>query len=97
MEHQRPTHGSDPEREARLLRRLRAHPELMARFESILGLTEVEEGPLRTADEIEAQLVQEVRRLGNEVMQGWAVQAEARVAEELIKTHPGTRLQKKKN
>jgi|SRR5882724_3042449 len=97
MEHQRPRHESNPDREARLLEGLRAHPELMARFESILGLSEVAEGPLRTADEIEAQLIEEVRRLGHEVMQGWAVGAEARVADELTKAHPGARVRKKKS
>ena len=89
-------HGRDPQREERLLERLRAHPELLARFESILGLTEVAEGPLRTADEIEEQLVAEVRRLGHEVMSDWAVRAEERVAEEVIKANAEVRLRKKK-
>lgn len=92
----RPDHGRDPQREERLLERLRAHPELLARFESILGLTEVGEGPLRTADEIEEQLVAEVRRLGHEVMSDWAVGAEERVAEEVIKANAAVRLRKKK-
>jgi hypothetical protein len=78
------------------LERLRAHPELLARFESILGLTEVAEGPLRTADEIEEQLVAEVRRLGHEVMSDWAVRAEERVAQEVIRANAQVRLQKKK-
>lgn len=92
----RPDHGRDPQREERLLERLRAHPELLARFESILGLTEVAEGPLRTADEIEEQLVAEVRRLGHEVMSDWAVRAEERVAQEVIRANAQVRLQKKK-
>ena len=92
----RPDHGRDPQREERLLERLRAHPELLARFESILGLTEVAEGPLRTADEIEEQLVQEVRRLGHEVMVDWAMRAEERVAGEVIKANAEVRLRKKK-
>jgi hypothetical protein len=96
MAPQRPDHDRDAQREERFLERLRAHPELLARFESILGLTEVAEGPLRTADEIEEQLVQEVRRLGHEVMQDWAVRAEERVTEEVIKANAEVRLRKKK-
>jgi len=96
MAPQRPDRGSSAQREERLLERLRAHPELLARFESILGLTEVEAGPLRTADEIEEQLVQEVRRLGHEVMQDWAVRAEERVAKEVIEANAEVRLRKKK-
>ncbi len=91
-----PDHGRDPLREERLMGRLRAHPELLARFESILGLTEVAEGPLRTADEIEEQLVQEVRRLGHEVMSDWAVRAEERVAQEVLQANAEVRLRKKK-
>ena len=96
MAPRQPDHGRDPQREERLLERLRAHPELLARFESILGLAEVAEGPLRTADEIEEQLVQEVRRLGHEVMVDWAVRAEKRVAEEVLKANGEVRLRKKK-
>jgi hypothetical protein len=92
----RPDHGSDPQREERLLEGLRAHPELLARFESILGLTDVAAGPLRTADEIEEQLIQEVRRLGHEVMTDWAVRAEARVSAEVLRANAEVRLRKKK-
>ena len=96
MAPQRPDRGSEAQREERLLERLRAHPELLARFESILGLAEVAEGPLRTADEIEEQLVQEVRRLGHEVMQDWALRAEERVAGEVMQANAEVRLRKKK-
>ena len=96
MAPRRPDHGNDPQREERLWERLRAHPELLARFESILGLTEVSAGPLRSADEIEEQLIQEVRRLGHEVMTDWAVRAEARVADEVLQANAAVRLRKKK-
>lgn len=77
------------------MQRLRAHPELMARFESILELSEVEGGPLRSADEIEAQLVAEVRSMGSEVMHDWAARAEERAADELSKANPKARIRKK--
>ena len=52
------------DREAHLIEQLRERPELMERFEAILGLTECENGPVRRADDVEDMLVEEVRRLG---------------------------------
>jgi hypothetical protein len=95
MDHQTSDHGNQTQREKRFMQRLRAHPELMARFESILELSEVEGGPLRSADEIEAQLVAEVRSMGSEVMHDWAARAEERAADELSKANPKARIRKK--
>ena len=82
--------------EKQLFARLRARPDLAARFEAILALTEVEEGALRTAAEVEALLVEEVRRLGHQTMTQWAQQAEARVADEFAAAHPRASVRKKK-
>lgn len=94
----RTSHGqpTDPLREKRFLEKLRSRPELLERFEAILELTEAEGGPLRTADQIEELLVEEVRRLGNRAMQDWAGRAEGRAADELRQGTPGVRLRKKK-
>ena len=67
----------------------------MERFEAILELTESEGGKLRTADEVEDLLVEEVRRLGNRAMHDWAGGAEQRAAEELRQGVSGARLRKK--
>ena len=69
--------------EQRFLERLRQHPELLARFESILELAHSTDGPLKTADQVEELLIQELRQLGNVSMNQWAQQAEARVSDEL--------------
>lgn len=92
-------HGkaTDASREKRLIESLRRHPELMERFEAILELTNSEEGPLRTADEVEELLVEEVRRLGQRAMQDWAGGAEERVAEEMRQSLAGVRVRKKKS
>lgn len=95
MDHQTSDHGNRTQREKRFLERLRAHPELMARFESILELSEIEGGTLRSADDIEAQLVSEVRLMGSEVMHDWAERAEAHAGDELRKANPKARLRKK--
>ena len=93
-----PKHGTHPrtEREKLMLERLRRRPDLWARFEVILALTEVEGGELRTADQVEELLVEEVRRLGSETMHQWALQAEERAAGEFAAAHPRASVRKKK-
>ena len=56
------------ERELELLEKLRQHPEILARVDSILEIASSTEGPLKTADEVEELLVQEIRQLGNVTM-----------------------------
>ena len=84
------------DQEIRLLELLRQQPEMAARFESILNLASNAEGPLKTADEVEALLVEEVRRLGHTTMNQWAVGAEERVSLELREQQPEVRNRKKK-
>jgi hypothetical protein len=81
--------------EDQLIVQLRAHPEMMERLQSILEITSHAEGPLKTADEVEELLVQEMRRLGHVTMNQWAIQAEERVSAEL-KSQDSTVLSRKK-
>ena len=62
---------------------------------SILGIAGSEEGPLKTADEVEGLPIEEMRRLGHVTMTRWAIQAEARVGTEL-KDQDATVLSRKK-
>lgn len=78
------------------MKQLREHPEMMARVQSILELAYDEEGPLKTADEVEGLLIEEIRRLGNATMNQWASHAEERVSTELKQKDP-TVLGRKKN
>ena len=82
--------------EVQLLEQLRRQPEMMERLRSILELTRNAEGPLKTADEVEELLIQELRRLGNTTLCQWATQAEARVSDELKEQDPTIRSRKKK-
>jgi hypothetical protein len=82
--------------EKRFFERLRQHPELRARFESILELAHSTEGPLKTADQVEERLLQELRQLGNTSMNQWATQAEQRVSDELKAQDVTVRSRKKK-
>ena len=82
--------------EIRLIEQLRARPEILARVQSILELSNAAEGPLKTADEVESILIQEVRQLGNSTMKEWAKQAENRVSNELKEQDASVRSRKKK-
>ena len=83
--------------ELQLIEQLREHPEMMERVQSIFAITRNAEGPLKTADEVEELLIQEMRQLGNTSMRQWAMQAEERVSQELKRQHPGVRSRKKKH
>ncbi len=82
--------------EKRFIEGLRRHPHLWARFQSILELTRNADGPLKTADEMEELLIQELRALGNTSMNDFATQAEARVGDELKGRDATVRRRKKK-
>jgi hypothetical protein len=58
--------------ERQLIERLRRLAEMMARVQSILELAR-NEGALKTADEVEELLFEEMRQLGNTTQRGWSV------------------------
>jgi hypothetical protein len=82
--------------EKQFIQRLRQRPELRERFQSILELTDNSDGPLKTADEMEELLIQELRQLGSRSMNDFARQAEQRVGEELKGRDATVRSRKKK-
>jgi hypothetical protein len=82
--------------ELKMMERLRRHPEILDRVQSILEIAENKEGPLKSADEVEELLVQEMRKLGNTTMGDWAGAAQERVAEVLRAQEPTLRSRKKK-
>ncbi len=82
--------------EVKLIEGLRRHPEMMERMQSILKIARNEDGPLKTADEVEALLIEEMRRLGHSTMSQWAITAEERVSTELESQKPTVLSRKKK-
>lgn len=84
------------EPEIRLIRKLRQQPKIRERVEKILEIAESAEGPLKTADQVEELLIEEMRRLGNATIHEWATQAEERVGRELQTEHPAVLKRKKK-
>lgn len=57
-----------------LAEKLEKYPHLKERFESILNI--VENSSLELADEAEMQAIEEVRKIGNQIMQCWAINQE---------------------
>lgn len=76
--------------------KLKNHPKLQKRFSEILNITENTTGNLITADEAEGKTIEEVRKLGQEVMQEWAFGQHEKQTKEMLKKHP-TRKPVKKN
>lgn len=96
MKHKKADANEFTPSETQLIQQLREHPELMIRVQSILEITRNAEGPLKTADEVEELLIQEMRRLGNVTLSQWAIRAEERVSTELQHQEPTVRSRKKK-
>ncbi len=78
------------EGEIRHIERLRQRPELRERIEAILAISNVEEGGIRSADEVEELLIEEIRKLGSASMRQWAQEAEGRVGEQHQEENPGS-------
>lgn len=82
--------------ERHLIVQLRKNPGMMERVQTILQIADNEEGPLKTADEVEGLLIEEMRLLGNTTLTHWATQAQERVSTELQSQDPTLRNRKKK-
>lgn len=91
-EHPHPTKLSEAER--KLIERLRERPELLERFAAIVELSANTE-KIKQADEIEELLIEEIRRLGNVTMEGWASGVEKLLAQQLKQKDPSAVVRKK--
>ena len=56
----------------KLLGMLMAHPTIRDRLVSLLGVVQDADGDMKLADDAELRLTQELRRMGQELMQAWA-------------------------
>jgi hypothetical protein len=70
-------------RERSLEERLNAHPHLRDRFYQILSIAEDSDGEINKADEAEQRVIDELQRLGQEVLEDWAASKEKQSAEQL--------------
>lgn len=64
--------------------RLNRHPVLKNRVESLLNIIENSSGNIDTADNAEKRVVEELRQMGNEMLNDWASEQES-IAVEAIR------------
>lgn len=83
------------EEEIAHITQLRKRPELLERFAAILEISNGEDGQIKSADEVEALLIESVRKLGNASMVQWAKEAELRAGVAHQKQNPGSYCGKK--
>ncbi|WYD80176.1 MAG: hypothetical protein V8K32_12775 [Candidatus Electrothrix gigas] len=55
-----------------LINQLNRHPDIKDRVKSIISIANNDGDGIVTADEAESRVIEEVRRMGNEVLTGWA-------------------------
>lgn len=96
MKHQKSDQPTLNTAELQLIEQLRKHPELFERVRSILEITASAEGTIKQADEIEALLIEEMRRLGHATMETWASKAEQTLAAELKQKDASASIRKNK-
>ena len=76
--------------------RLAAHPGLKAKVESLLSVVEQAAHEVHRADEVEQQVIEEIRRLGQTALQDWAEQANQTAREQFMQTQPQAHRSRKK-
>jgi hypothetical protein len=69
------------EDDLKFLKKLNSTPTLRKRFEEILNIAHNTSGELITADEAELKAIEEVQKLGQEVLKEWAVSQHEKVTE----------------
>jgi hypothetical protein len=94
MKDEHPHPNKLTEAEQKLIERLRERPELMERFAAIVELSANTE-TIKQADEVEALLIEEIRRLGNVTMEGWASGVEKVLGQQLKQKDPSAVVRKK--
>jgi hypothetical protein len=76
--------------------RLKGHPHLKSRIEAILDITEGKDQDRDTADEVEERTINEVRKLGQEVIEDWASKKSSEAINNHKEKHPKAKTHKKK-
>lgn len=74
-----------------ILARIKAHSGLRERIKAILDIAENTSGELITADQAEGKAIEEIKKLGQELLKEWAVQQHEKAIETAKKTHPNAK------
>lgn len=85
------------EDDLKLLEKLNSNPALKRRVEEILNIAHNSSGKLITADEAEEKTIEEVQKLGREVLKEWAINQHEQVIKTTKKEKPKANKHIKKN
>lgn len=85
------------EDDLKLLDKLNSNPILKKRIEEILNITHNTSGELITADQAEEKTIEEVQKLGREVLRGWAVNQHEKATKRIKEEKPKAKKHIKKN
>lgn len=81
----------------KLLKRVDKHPHIEARLEVLLNLAENVTGEFDKADDAEEQLIVEIRKMGNELLQAWAAESAEKAIQKAQESNPRLIKHSKKN
>ena len=77
--------------------RLDAYPELKAKIEGLVSVVENTDGTLTNAHEAEQEVINEIQKLGQAALQGWANQENQRQQQHFEQSEPTAQRSRKKN
>jgi hypothetical protein len=80
-----------------LIEQLRANPALGEKLKALLASARAEQLGMASADEAEERIVEQLRAVGTEAMQGWAEASEARIGVHMQALDATARVRTKKN
>ncbi|MGV0029252.1 hypothetical protein [Phormidesmis priestleyi] len=84
-------------RRVSLEERLKQHPDLRAKIERLLGVVENAQGELKTAHEAEQRVIEEIQKLGQAALQGWASRENEQQTQQWSEQQPKAHRNRKKN
>jgi hypothetical protein len=82
--------------ENELLEKLRTYPELKVRVEQLITIVENSDGKTTLADEAERRVIEELRGLGHDALQGWATRQSEKATDRVLEQQPNMRKHVKK-
>lgn len=77
--------------------RLKAHPFLKERIESLINIVENSDGNIEKANEAEQRVIKELRQMGNEVLHDWAENQNGKKGKEIKEKNNDINKHRKKN
>lgn len=80
-----------------LAKKLEKYPHLRDRFEAILNIVENATGSIEEADHAEMMAIEEVRKIGSELLRAWASNQEAKKQEQALESNSNLIRHAKKN